>query len=70
MGLVAKKGSGQPGKLKITENLMGKPRSFHLSLKVSSLWRAIDFYRVLFDMEPAKCNDEYAKFGRASSESL
>ena len=21
-----------------------------------------DFYRVLFDMEPAKCHDDYAKF--------
>ena len=26
-------------------------------------WHArLDFYRVLFDMEPAKCHDDYAKF--------
>ena len=35
---------------------------FHLSLNVASLARALDFYRVLFDMEPAKCHDDYAKF--------
>ncbi len=41
---------------------MQKSWCFHLSLNVSSLTRAIDFYRVLFDMEPAKCHDDYAKF--------
>jgi len=35
---------------------------FHLSLNVASLPRAIEFYRVLFGMEPAKCHDDYAKF--------
>lgn len=35
---------------------------FHLSLNVSSIPRAIEFYRVLFGMEPAKCHDDYAKF--------
>jgi catechol 2,3-dioxygenase-like lactoylglutathione lyase family enzyme len=41
---------------------MQKSWCFHLSLNVASLSRAIDFYRVLFDMEPAKCHDDYAKF--------
>jgi catechol 2,3-dioxygenase-like lactoylglutathione lyase family enzyme len=41
---------------------MQKTWCFHLSLNVASLTRAIDFYRVLFDMEPAKCHDDYAKF--------
>ncbi len=35
---------------------------FHLSLNVTDLRRAIAFYRVLFDAEPAKCHDDYAKF--------
>jgi len=35
---------------------------FHLSLNVSDLTRAINFYRVLFDQEPAKWHDDYAKF--------
>jgi len=41
---------------------MQKSWCFHLSLNVASLTRAIDFYRVLFDVEPAKCHDDYAKF--------
>jgi catechol 2,3-dioxygenase-like lactoylglutathione lyase family enzyme len=41
---------------------MQKTWCFHLSLNVASLSRAIGFYRVLFDMEPAKCHDDYAKF--------
>src|SRR5580658_5485605 len=41
---------------------MQKTWCFHLSLNVGNLARAIDFYRVLFDMEPAKCHDDYAKF--------
>jgi catechol 2,3-dioxygenase-like lactoylglutathione lyase family enzyme len=41
---------------------MQKTWCFHLSLNVANLTRAIDFYRVLFDMEPAKCHDDYAKF--------
>jgi catechol 2,3-dioxygenase-like lactoylglutathione lyase family enzyme len=35
---------------------------FHLSLNVSNLTRAVDFYRVLFGREPAKCHADYAKF--------
>jgi catechol 2,3-dioxygenase-like lactoylglutathione lyase family enzyme len=41
---------------------MQKSWCFHLSLNVANLARAIDFYRVVFDMEPAKCHDDYAKF--------
>ena len=35
---------------------------FHLSLNVSNLTRAVEFYRVLFGLEPAKCHADYAKF--------
>ena len=35
---------------------------FHLSLNVSNLERAIAFYRVLFDIGPAKHYPDYAKF--------
>lgn len=35
---------------------------FHLSLNVSNLDRAIAFYRILFDMAPAKHYPDYAKF--------
>jgi hypothetical protein len=28
---------------------------FHMSLNVTNLTRAVDFYRVLFGKEPAKC---------------
>jgi catechol 2,3-dioxygenase-like lactoylglutathione lyase family enzyme/SAM-dependent methyltransferase len=35
---------------------------FHLSLNVSDLGRAIDFYRILFGTEPAKRREDYAKF--------
>jgi catechol 2,3-dioxygenase-like lactoylglutathione lyase family enzyme len=35
---------------------------FHLSLNVSDLSRSIDFYRVLFGLEPAKRRGDYAKF--------
>jgi catechol 2,3-dioxygenase-like lactoylglutathione lyase family enzyme len=35
---------------------------FHLSLNVTDLSRSIDFYRVLFGVEPAKLHDDYAKF--------
>lgn len=35
---------------------------FHISLNVSSLSKAIAFYRVLFDLEPAKSYSDYAKF--------
>jgi catechol 2,3-dioxygenase-like lactoylglutathione lyase family enzyme len=35
---------------------------FHLSLNVSSLEQSIEFYRVLFGIEPAKQHPDYAKF--------
>jgi catechol 2,3-dioxygenase-like lactoylglutathione lyase family enzyme len=35
---------------------------FHLSLNVSDLGKAIDFYRILFGVEPAKRRADYAKF--------
>ena len=38
------------------------PVRFHLSLNVSNLAAAIDFYRVLFNRPPAKQHDDYAKF--------
>lgn len=34
----------------------------HMSLNVSDLSAAVEFYRVLFGHEPAKCHDDYAKF--------
>jgi catechol 2,3-dioxygenase-like lactoylglutathione lyase family enzyme len=38
------------------------PIKFHLSLNVTDLNRSLDFYRVLFGLEPAKRHDDYAKF--------
>jgi catechol 2,3-dioxygenase-like lactoylglutathione lyase family enzyme len=35
---------------------------FHLSLNVASLARSVEFFRVLFGMEPAKLRPDYAKF--------
>jgi catechol 2,3-dioxygenase-like lactoylglutathione lyase family enzyme len=35
---------------------------FHLSLNVSDLAPSIDFYRILFGIEPAKLRPDYAKF--------
>ncbi|HKB03522.1 MAG TPA: ArsI/CadI family heavy metal resistance metalloenzyme [Gemmataceae bacterium] len=35
---------------------------FHLSLNVADLSRSVAFYRVLFNMEPAKLRGDYAKF--------
>lgn len=35
---------------------------FHFSLNVSDLSRSIDFYRILFNAEPAKRHADYAKF--------
>lgn len=35
---------------------------FHLSLNVDDLARSVEFYRVLFDAEPAKLRSDYAKF--------
>jgi catechol 2,3-dioxygenase-like lactoylglutathione lyase family enzyme len=37
-------------------------RKFHFGLTVSNLDRAVEFYRVLLDAEPAKHFDDYAKF--------
>ena len=38
------------------------PVRFHISLNVSNLERSVNFYRILFDLEPAKRRDDYAKF--------
>lgn len=38
------------------------PVKFHLSLNVADLSKSIDFYRVLFGVQPAKCYADYAKF--------
>jgi catechol 2,3-dioxygenase-like lactoylglutathione lyase family enzyme len=38
------------------------PVLFHLSLNVANLDKSIEFYRILFDREPAKCYPDYAKF--------
>src|SRR5262245_48339350 len=35
---------------------------FHASLNVSDLARSVGFYRVLFDLEPARQRADYAKF--------
>jgi len=35
---------------------------FHISLNVSNLERSIEFYKILFDMEPSKQRHDYAKF--------
>jgi hypothetical protein len=35
---------------------------FHLSLNVSNLQRSLQFYKLLFDLEPAKSYPDYAKF--------
>ena len=43
----------------------GAPRGpvrFHLSINVTDLAASVRFYRTLFDIEPAKCYDDYAKF--------
>jgi len=39
-----------------------EPIRFHLSLNVTNLKEAIEFYRVLFNRLPAKRHDDYAKF--------
>jgi catechol 2,3-dioxygenase-like lactoylglutathione lyase family enzyme len=38
------------------------PVRFHLSLNVADLKRSVEFFRVLFGMEPAKLRPDYAKF--------
>jgi catechol 2,3-dioxygenase-like lactoylglutathione lyase family enzyme len=35
---------------------------FHISLNINHLERSIEFYKVLFDMEPTKQRQDYAKF--------
>ncbi len=42
--------------------VQSKPVRFHVSLNVSDLQRSINFYRILFDMPPAKERADYAKF--------
>lgn len=34
----------------------------HISLNVSNLERSVAFYKALFNVEPAKCRPDYAKF--------
>ena len=58
---------GAPGETEKT----AEPRAhgevpFHLSLNVADLAHGIDFFRRLFDLEPAKQHDDYAKFEVAS----
>jgi catechol 2,3-dioxygenase-like lactoylglutathione lyase family enzyme len=43
-------------------NVLQKPIKFHVSINVSSLDRSIDFYRILFGLEPAKRHGDYCKF--------
>jgi catechol 2,3-dioxygenase-like lactoylglutathione lyase family enzyme len=43
-------------------DVIEEPVKFHLSLNVPDLGRAVEFYRVLFGVEPAKRYDDYAKF--------
>ena len=40
--------------------------ALHVSLHVADLARSIAFYRDLFELEPAKVRDDYAKFELAS----
>ncbi len=42
--------------------VLEEPVKFHLSLNVPDLDWAIEFYRVLFGLAPAKLHDDYAKF--------
>ena len=41
---------------------VANPVRFHISLNVSNIERSIEFYRILFDMPPAKQRVDYAKF--------
>src|SRR5665213_4447584 len=38
------------------------PVKFHVSLNVADLDKSVEFYRLLFGKEPAKCRPDYAKF--------
>jgi catechol 2,3-dioxygenase-like lactoylglutathione lyase family enzyme len=42
--------------------VVSNPIRFHISLNVSDLNRSIQFYRILFDLPPAKERADYAKF--------
>lgn len=35
---------------------------FHISLNITNLERSVNFYKILFNMEPAKLRKDYAKF--------
>ena len=35
---------------------------FHVSLNITNLERSVAFYKILFNMEPAKLRADYAKF--------
>lgn len=41
---------------------MTQPRRFHFGLRVADLGRSVEFYRVLFGVEPVKQHDDYVKF--------
>lgn len=41
---------------------MSDPVRFHLSLNVADLGRSVEFFSMLFGVEPAKLRDDYAKF--------
>jgi hypothetical protein len=43
-------------------SVAAQPQKFHFGLTVNNLPRAVDFYRVLFDVPPAKFTDDHAKF--------
>src|SRR4051794_8959649 len=56
----------EPGEaaLASTANFEGDSR-LHVSLNVSDLRRSVEFYRVLFGVNPAKIRPGYAKFSVA-----
>lgn len=39
-----------------------QPIRFHVSLNVTNLERSVNFYKILFNMPPAKLRSDYAKF--------
>lgn len=43
-------------------SLSTTPVRFHVSLNVTNLQRSVGFYKILFNMEPAKLRADYAKF--------
>jgi catechol 2,3-dioxygenase-like lactoylglutathione lyase family enzyme len=46
----------------MSASAVAAPVTFHLSLNVADLKRSVAFYQILFDSEPAKFHDDYAKF--------